>query len=215
MKVSVVLSSLMIIVLLGDFPVSSFAWIQSINTINHRRRQSCLMAMRRSKFSKSAKDSDQPITTDERKSKINQRSPDIFESQPNNSPPLSLNDQPLEKTLPREDLFLPVEQRSAADFTLTEGGGGKEMTTKERIFDVVSNVIVADFFLILGFLLWFVVGISTQSSQPAILHTFQGIFQPVVVPSLTVLMVGSLASGLLNRSDDSKKEEETNKRRRR
>lgn len=212
MKVSVVLSSLMIIVLLGDFPVSSFALTQSINTINHRRRQSCLMAMRRSKFSKSAKDSDQPIN--ERKSKINQRSPDISESQPNNSPPLSLNYQPLEKTLPREQ-SLPVEQRSAADFTLTEGGGGKEMTTKERIFDVVSNVIVADFFLILGFLLWFVVGISTQSSQPAILHTFQGIFQPVVVPSLTVLMVGSLASGLLNRSDDSKKEEETNQRRRR
>eukprot|EP01040_Poterioochromonas_malhamensis_P008188 gene8189-8857_t len=214
MKVSVVLSSLMIIVLLGDFPVSSFALTQSINTINHRRRQSCLMAMRRSKFSKSVKDSDQPTTTDERKSKINQRSPDISESQPNNSPPLSLNYQPLEKTLPREQ-SLPVEQRSAADFTLTEGGGGKEMTTKERIFDVVSNVIVADFFLILGFLLWFVVGISTQSSQPAILHTFQGIFQPVVVPSLTVLMVGSLASGLLNRSDDSKKEEETNQRRRR
>ncbi len=213
MKVSFVLSSLMIIVLLGELPVSSFALTQSINSMNHHRRQSCLMAMKRSKFSKSAKDSDQPIN--ERKSKITQRSPDISENIPINSPPISLNYQPLEKTLPSEDLFLPVEQRSAADFTLTEGGGGKEMTTKERIFDVVSNIIVADFFLILGFLLWFVVGISTQSSQPAILHTFQGIFQPVVVPSLTVLMVGSLASGLLNRSDDSKKEDDSGRRRRR
>eukprot|EP01036_Dinobryon_divergens_P025684 gene25684-34257_t len=66
----------------------------------------------------------------------------------------------------------------------------------DKVKDILSAVLIADFFLIMAFLLWFIVAAALQSTYPVVLERFQDIFQPVVVPSLTVLMVGSIASGL-------------------
>ena len=74
----------------------------------------------------------------------------------------------------------------------------------DKVKDILSTVLIADFFLIMAFLLWFIVAAALQSTYPVVLERFQDIFQPVVVPSLTVLMVGSIASGLSGK----KKEEE-------
>ena len=73
----------------------------------------------------------------------------------------------------------------------------------DKVKDVLSAVLVADFFLIMAFLLWFLIAAALQSTYPVILERFQDIFQPVVVPSLTVLMVGSIASGLSSKKKDS------------
>lgn len=61
---------------------------------------------------------------------------------------------------------------------------------------LLNKALVLDFFVVVGFLLWFLVGVALQSSNPAMLLGFQSIFQPVVVPALTVLMVGSIATGI-------------------
>eukprot|EP01031_Cornospumella_fuschlensis_P035057 gene35057-42457_t len=61
----------------------------------------------------------------------------------------------------------------------------------------LSVLFVVDFFVILVFLAWFLAGVATQSTVPVVLERFQDIFQPVVVPALTVLMTGSIASGVL------------------
>ena len=76
----------------------------------------------------------------------------------------------------------------------------------EAIKNIVSFVLIADFFVVIVFLLWFIVAAATQKTTPVILERFQDIFQPVVVPSLTVLMAGSIASGLLG---DRVKEDNT------
>jgi hypothetical protein len=55
--------------------------------------------------------------------------------------------------------------------------------------------LIADFFVVIVFLLWFLIAAASQKSNPYLLERFQDIFQPVVVPSLTVLMVGSFLSG--------------------
>jgi hypothetical protein len=71
--------------------------------------------------------------------------------------------------------------------------------------NVFSAVLIADFFLILLFLAWFLAAVALQSAMPVVLEKFQGIFQPVVVPSLTVLMAGSIASGVLGDKDKGNK----------
>jgi hypothetical protein len=67
--------------------------------------------------------------------------------------------------------------------------------------NVFSTILIADFFVVLVFLVWFLAAAALQSTYPVVLERFQDIFQPVVVPSLTVLMVGSIASGVLDKSE--------------
>lgn len=81
-----------------------------------------------------------------------------------------------------------------------EQEGGIMKTLK----DALSFVMVADFFVVMVFLVWFLAAAAMQKTDPWLLERFQDIFQPVVVPSLTVLMTGSIASGLLG--DRSKEE---------
>ena len=86
-------------------------------------------------------------------------------------------------------------QNSSDD--INEDGGDNSIT--EKFKDFIGTVLIADFFLIIFFLLWFVTAAVLQSSYPVVLERFQDIFQPVVVPSLTLLMVGSIASGTLGK----------------
>tara|TARA_B110000305_G_C19214781_1_gene527664 strand:- start:247 stop:498 length:252 start_codon:yes stop_codon:yes gene_type:complete len=67
----------------------------------------------------------------------------------------------------------------------------------------VSLIVTADFFLICGFLLWFLLGagLSIAGVGDGVQIAFNGIFQPIVQPALGVLMIGSLA-GAWDRDDD-------------
>lgn len=85
---------------------------------------------------------------------------------------------------------------------ITESSSSKVSSQKslgEKAKDLVSVLLVADFFVIIVFLVWFLAGAVTQKTFPVVLERFQDIFQPVVVPALTVLMVGSIASGVLDK----------------
>ncbi|GMI36991.1 hypothetical protein TrCOL_g2525 [Triparma columacea] len=79
----------------------------------------------------------------------------------------------------------------------------------QSIKGVISNIIAADFFLILAFLAWFLAGVvsSTYFKNDAIQLAFNGIFQPVVQPALGILMIGSIAGGAFgNNPDDADNE---------
>lgn len=62
--------------------------------------------------------------------------------------------------------------------------------------NLITKVLIADFFVVVAFLVWFLFAAALQSTYPVVLERFQDVFQPVVVPALTVLMVGSVASGV-------------------
>ena len=81
---------------------------------------------------------------------------------------------------------------------------GDSSTALQSIKDLVGVVLIADFFVVMVFLVWFLFAAAMQKTNPFFLEKFQDIFQPVVVPCLTVLMAGSIASGVLG---DKKKEE--------
>lgn len=82
----------------------------------------------------------------------------------------------------------------------------KEEDSFKPIKDLLSIIFIADFFVVIVFLLWFLLAAALQSTNPFLLEKFQDIFNPVVVPALTVLMVGSIASGLTG--DDKVKNSE-------
>eukprot|EP00596_Hydrurales_sp_CCMP1899_P005936 CAMPEP_0119033694 /NCGR_PEP_ID=MMETSP1177-20130426/750_1 /TAXON_ID=2985 /ORGANISM="Ochromonas sp, Strain CCMP1899" /LENGTH=213 /DNA_ID=CAMNT_0006990633 /DNA_START=295 /DNA_END=936 /DNA_ORIENTATION=- len=77
----------------------------------------------------------------------------------------------------------------------------KAVVEENKVFATAKNVFgvlfIGDFFVVIFFLVWFLAAAAMQSTNPFLLERFQDIFQPVVVPSLTVLMVGSMASGAM------------------
>jgi len=89
----------------------------------------------------------------------------------------------------------------------SNGGAVEENGAVSGLKSVFSAVLIADFFVVIFFLVWFLAAAALQSTNPWLLERFQDIFQPVVVPSLTVLMVGSIASGTIgggSKSEDAK-----------
>jgi len=74
----------------------------------------------------------------------------------------------------------------------------------QKVKGAISTLITVDFFLILGFLAWFVLGVisSTMFKNDAIQIAFNGIFQPLVQPALGILMIGSVAGGAFGKDED-------------
>jgi hypothetical protein len=93
---------------------------------------------------------------------------------------------------------------------LSSGPSGKLKKVEEvnnvekNIKNIFSLVLIADFFIVIFFLIWFLIAAALQSTNPFFLERFQDIFNPIVVPSLTVLMVGSIASGIFDNSNKNK-----------
>eukprot|EP01041_Mallomonas_annulata_P007792 gene7791-15940_t len=82
----------------------------------------------------------------------------------------------------------------------TNGVGGK-------IKDIFSGILIADFFLIVFFLIWFIAAsVSKEAFANAfLLEKFQDIFQPIIQPALGLLMAGSVASGIFKNDDEKDK----------
>jgi hypothetical protein len=83
--------------------------------------------------------------------------------------------------------------------------GKEEGNLLKSVKNAFSYVLIADFFLIIFFLGWFIAAsISKEAfANPYLLERFQDIFQPVIQPALGVLMIGSVLSGVIK--DDEKK----------
>ena len=88
--------------------------------------------------------------------------------------------------------------------TSTTSTSNNETTPLNIIKNIISTFLIADFFVVIVFLLWFLAAVVTKSSNPYLLERFQDIFNPIVVPSLTILMAGSIASGLFNNDKKDK-----------
>ena len=89
------------------------------------------------------------------------------------------------------DFKLPSSGSTKAD-----QGKGSQIVSKFK--EVISSVLIADFFLIVFFLLWFIAASVSKEflANAFLLEKFQDIFAPVIQPALGLLMLGSVASGL-------------------
>jgi len=72
-----------------------------------------------------------------------------------------------------------------------------------KLREIISTIVTIDFFAIVGFLIWFVVGVvsSTILKDDTIQIAFNGIFQPLVQPALGILMIASVASGVTGQEE--------------
>ena len=131
--------------------------------------------------------------------------PAAFDLEPPPAPPLprarpGINEQLQSDISSFEERALQAarERNSGSEST-------KENGAVSGFKSVFSAILIADFFVVIVFLVWFLAAAALQSTNPWLLERFQDIFNPVVVPSLTVLMVGSIASGALEGKDKDKR----------
>ena len=79
------------------------------------------------------------------------------------------------------------------------GGGGDDdetaTTPVKAIRNALSTLVIADFFVVCFFLLWFLAGIfaSYVLKNDDVQIAFNGLFQPVVQPALGILMIAAIA----------------------
>jgi len=78
------------------------------------------------------------------------------------------------------------------------------LETNFNIRSTISTLLTIDFFLVVGFLFWFLTGVfvSNVLNNDTVQIAFNNIFQPIVQPALGILMIGSVASGSLGKEEE-------------
>jgi hypothetical protein len=83
-------------------------------------------------------------------------------------------------------------------------GREKEGAIKSTARNVLSTIVTIDFFVVCGFLLWFLAGIVVRSTtgNDAVQIAFNNQFATLVQPALGVLMLGVIAGGTIFKDED-------------
>ncbi len=93
-----------------------------------------------------------------------------------------------------------------------EATGLSALTAKAG--SALEKVLVADFFVVLGFLGWFLAGVFAKSAlgDRSVLDSFNKVWDPLIQPALGVLMAGTLGVGAINSVASRSQEVEQKKR---
>eukprot|EP00577_Skeletonema_sp_RCC1716_P020585 CAMPEP_0113417200 /NCGR_PEP_ID=MMETSP0013_2-20120614/25524_1 /TAXON_ID=2843 ORGANISM="Skeletonema costatum, Strain 1716" /NCGR_SAMPLE_ID=MMETSP0013_2 /ASSEMBLY_ACC=CAM_ASM_000158 /LENGTH=297 /DNA_ID=CAMNT_0000304309 /DNA_START=16 /DNA_END=909 /DNA_ORIENTATION=- /assembly_acc=CAM_ASM_000158 len=75
---------------------------------------------------------------------------------------------------------------------------------KDKIFDVISTIVTIDFFVVIGLLAWFLLGIFCSSvlKDDTVQILFNNNFERVTQPALGILMIGSVAGSFGNKDEE-------------
>mmetsp|Transcript_238 Transcript_238/g.403 ORF Transcript_238/g.403 Transcript_238/m.403 type:complete len:241 (-) Transcript_238:86-808(-) len=102
-----------------------------------------------------------------------------------------------------------VEEKLAADlaaFKRTQAPSKKEEDAGAmgQAKDIFSVILTIDFFVVLGMLGWFLVGIAFRYGfqQSFILDSFKASFDTLVQPAIGLLMLGTIAGGVISRKSN-------------
>jgi len=118
---------------------------------------------------------------------------------------MGFGQQPLDNSLDQllEDARVMTEEEKAAKsgggvFSDEEGAGVKQM-----IGDALSTIVTADFFLVCGFLAWFLLGIFCSSvlKDDTIQIAFNNNFEKLVQPALGVLMIAAIGGNFFKEEE--------------
>ena len=80
----------------------------------------------------------------------------------------------------------------------------EETPIKDKIFDVISTIVTIDFFVVIGLLAWFLLGIFCSSvlKDDTVQILFNNNFERVTQPALGLLMIGSVAGSFGNKDEE-------------
>ena len=84
------------------------------------------------------------------------------------------------------------------------GATEEESSIKDKIFDAISTIVTIDFFVVLGLLAWFLLGIfcSYVLKDDTVQIAFNMNFERLTQPALGILMIGSIAGSLGNKEEE-------------
>eukprot|EP00980_Cylindrotheca_fusiformis_P022876 scaffold9857_cov127-Cylindrotheca_fusiformis.AAC.22 len=101
------------------------------------------------------------------------------------------------------EVLLEDARRLRADSDDVDGGNDDGIKAKVR--NVLSAIVTADFFVVFGFLLWFLAGIAFRAifDDTSVQIAFNNNFELLVQPALGVLMLGTIAGNFLKDENDS------------
>ena len=91
-----------------------------------------------------------------------------------------------------EQLLADARKMRASTTSQTEL---KEKSMSDTVFEVISTVVTIDFFVVMGLLVWFLVGIFCSSvlGNDTVQIAFNMNFEKFTQPALGILMIGSVA----------------------
>ena len=93
-----------------------------------------------------------------------------------------------------EQLLADARKMRASTSSQTEV---KEKSMSDTAFEVISTIVTIDFFVVMGLLVWFLLGIFCSSvlGNDTVQIAFNMNFEKVTQPALGILMIGSVAGG--------------------
>ncbi len=117
------------------------------------------------------------------------------------SPASSYESKPLDESMSQllEDARIMTEEEKKGLLSDEEGKGVKQI-----IGDTLSTIVTVDFFVVVGFLLWFLLGIfcSYILKDDTIQIAFNNNFETLVQPALGVLMIAALGGNFFKEKEE-------------
>jgi hypothetical protein len=98
-----------------------------------------------------------------------------------------------------------MQSESGNDSSAVSAIGEEEsLTVKQTAANIISTIVTADFFVVCGFLLWFLLGIfcSTVLKDDTVQIAFNSNFQAFVQPALGILMIGAIAGNFFKEEEE-------------
>jgi len=73
-------------------------------------------------------------------------------------------------------------------------------STLAKLIAVINRILLIDVFLVAIFFLWFIIALVAESLHWHLgLRLWQSLWQPVIQPALGLVMLGAIATGVINR----------------
>ncbi len=73
-------------------------------------------------------------------------------------------------------------------------------STLDKVINVINKILLIDVFLVATFFLWFIIALVAESLHWHLgLRLWQSLWQPVIQPALGLVMLGAIATGIVNK----------------
>jgi len=102
-----------------------------------------------------------------------------------------------------EQMLMDAKAMQGDDEMTSSSSGMDELSIPKLISSVLSTIVTVDFFIVCGFLLWFLAGIfsSYALKNDDIQIAFNNNFETLVQPALGVLMIAAVAGNFFNEEE--------------
>ncbi|KAL3945198.1 MAG: hypothetical protein SGBAC_000736 [Bacillariaceae sp.] len=113
-------------------------------------------------------------------------------------------ESPADGNVPDDSFAQLLADARSMKADIGETDDGDEGSIKAKARNILSTIVTADFFVVFGFLIWFLAGIGFRAvfNDDSVQIAFNNNFELLVQPALGVLMLGTIAGNFLKDEED-------------